>query len=209
MKETLSDCDSLVFDSRVATDEAMERGKRKRTNKSSRSRQRKRLRQIASSEWNIDRSEDPTGDLSVQKFDYVLVDSECSTDGSLKHVRERVKEHQKEENERLTDGKKLSDLVDLQKRLIESGFRLLQQGGTLVYSTCSLSVKQNEEVVQWLLENNPTASLIPIDFPSLKHSRFVTEGTLKGTIRFYPTLGEELFYGDGFFVAKLRKTKHP
>ena len=178
-------------------------------NKSSRARRRKRLRQIASSEYmNIDTSEDSTEDLSINQllFDYVLVDSECSTDGSLKHVRERVKEHQKEENERLMDEKKLSDLVDLQKRLIESGFRLLQQGGTLVYSTCSLSVKQNEEVVQWLLEKYPTARLIPIDFPSLKDSRFVTEGSLNGTIRFYPTLGEELFLGDGFFVAKLRKT---
>ncbi|KAG7356008.1 tRNA/rRNA cytosine-C5-methylase [Nitzschia inconspicua] len=215
--------ESLVFDSRVAIEERGERGERKRLNKSARARHRKRLRQIANVEGM--RPETNGGDDTVtntnpsfiEKFDYVLVDAECSTDGSFKHIRERIKAeydssttvHQ-EENRLLTDQAKLADLVTLQKKLIESGFRLLKPGGSMVYSTCSLSEEQNEKVVSWLLETNKDAFLIPIHFPSIMQSEFVTEGTLKGTVRFYPNLvddatSEPTLLGDGFFASKLGK----
>jgi 16S rRNA C967 or C1407 C5-methylase (RsmB/RsmF family) len=81
----------------------------------------------------------------------------------------------------------------------------------MVYSTCSLSVDQNENVVQWLLGRYPTASLIPVDFPSVQDGRNVAEGSLKGTVRFYPSCGQspsspQPLLGEGFFVAKLRKS---
>ncbi|KAG7337223.1 tRNA/rRNA cytosine-C5-methylase [Nitzschia inconspicua] len=157
------------------------------------------------------------GPAFIEKFDYVLVDAECSTDGSFKHIRERIKaEHDssttvhQEENRLLTDQAKLADLVALQKKLIESGFRLLKPGGSMVYSTCSLSEEQNEKVVSWLLETKKDAFLIPIHFPSIMQSEFVTEGTLKGTVRFYPNLvddttSEPTLLGDGFFASKLGK----
>ena len=227
---------NLIFDSRVAMEEMVQRGgKRKRMNKSARAREKKRLRQIATSESsdfvvneahdvqngsesNHDEKEPQT--TSIEPFDYVLVDAECSTDGSFKHIKERIKESSSnklkkddghtEENKRLTDPSKLAELVDLQRKLIASGFRLLKDGGTLVYSTCSLSEDQNEKVVKWLLESNEDAVLIPIHFPLIKNTKFVTEGSLAGTVRFYPNLVQKaepttLLLGDGFFVAKIRK----
>jgi 16S rRNA C967 or C1407 C5-methylase (RsmB/RsmF family) len=220
-----SDSDSLVFDSRVAFEEVKEQGKRKRVNKSARARQRKRLRDIAAAESN-QRGVDGTASgkkssIDIEKFDYVLVDAECSTDGSFKHVKERIKESMqmngtdsaldfREMNSRLTDHNELSELVDLQKRLIQSGFSLLKTGGTLVYSTCSFSHHQNEEVVQWLLETNQDAFMIPVHYPVVAKSECVVQGSLKGTIRFYPYLSMELasdhlLLGDGFFVAKIGK----
>ena len=199
---------NLVFDSRSAIEEISVRGKRKRMNKSARTRERKRLKAIVNDE--IKRITTQQEGPIIQLFDYVLVDAECSTDGSLKHMKERLKDdeaNREESNTLLTDQTRLADLVDLQRRLIQSGFRLLKSGGSLVYSTCSLSHDQNEKVVQWLLESEPKAFLIPVAFPLAK-SKLVAEGSLKGTVRFYPNIcGESSteVYGDGFFLAKLGK----
>jgi 16S rRNA C967 or C1407 C5-methylase (RsmB/RsmF family) len=227
-----SEAQNLVFDSTAALEEESGRGRRKRTNKSARARQMKRLRQLASTERNrshsvgkddkvhrivtADGNTYQTGS-SIHLFDYVLVDAECSTDGSFKHIRERMKEgsmrgqedvQNQEKNSRLMDVEKLADLVALQKRLIASGFRLLKSGGAMVYSTCSLSTNQNEDVVRWLLQNNEDAYLIPVQFQWVE-SAFITDGSLAGTVRFSPNLGQEssneALFGDGFYLAKIGK----
>ncbi|CAJ1908961.1 unnamed protein product [Cylindrotheca closterium] len=219
---------NLVFDTRSALEDISVRGKRKRMNKSARARERKRLKEIASEDWtrsqqsttNEDSNQESQapGAPGILLFDYVLVDAECSTDGSLKHMKERLKSgtddpKQAEEttvietNDMLTDQRQLDELVDLQKRLLESGYRLLKPGGKLVYSTCSLSHAQNENVVKWLLEKYPDDCYsIPVNFLNAK-STLIVEGTLKGTIRFYPNLAKEdmELFGDGFFLAKLGK----
>jgi 16S rRNA C967 or C1407 C5-methylase (RsmB/RsmF family) len=58
---------------------------------------------------------------------------------------------------------RLDALADLQRRLLANGFRLLKPGGTLVYSTCSLALAQNEDVVAWLLAREPAAAIVPVD----------------------------------------------
>ena len=81
----------------------------------------------------------------------------------------------------------------------------------MVYSTCSLSQDQNEKVVEWLLEKRNDAFLIPISFPRVAKSRYVVDGSLSGTIRFYPSLmvgdadADDCLLGDGFFAAKIGK----
>ncbi|KAL3944845.1 MAG: hypothetical protein SGBAC_001047 [Bacillariaceae sp.] len=216
---------NLVFDTRSALEDMAVRGKRKRMNKSARARERKRLKQIASVDWSSPTNDDNRNQQSqpgapeTKLFDYVLVDAECSTDGSLKHMKERLrsddpKKHgasddksRIETNDMLTDKKQLDELVDLQMRLLESGYRLLKTGGKMVYSTCSLSHAQNENVVKWLLDKYPDDCYsIPVHFPTAK-STLIVEGTLKGTVRFYPNLAKEDMglFGDGFFLAKLGK----
>jgi 16S rRNA C967 or C1407 C5-methylase (RsmB/RsmF family) len=229
------DSDTLIFDSGVAIEEMIERrkGKRKRMNKSARGRERKRLRQLESLErYGSKKSKDNNNgedneeeekviSNNIRLFDYVLVDAECSTDGSFKHIKERIKEslsnnknkndlqqqQHREDNLMLTDSNKLAELVDLQRKLIDSGFRNLKGGGTMVYSTCSLSEDQNEKIVQWLLQTHKDAKLIPIHFPTIQKTKFVTDGLLRGTIRFYPNLVQDgdILLGDGFFVAKITK----
>lgn len=239
----------LIFDSQVAVEESQSAGKRKRMNKSARSRERKRLRQLSSLEVvhsddkvvgsakirNINDSDCP---IMMKLFDRVLVDAECSTDGSLKHVQQRViKERIKAKsrkyqsvqlgassspvarNDMLTDQARLKELVDLQQRLISSGFRLLKPGGEMVYSTCSLSQEQNEGVVTWLLEKYPTdASIVPVSFTDSSDSKkeMISQGSIPGTVRFHPStistrdttngfLDENSLYGGGFFLAKIIK----
>jgi 16S rRNA C967 or C1407 C5-methylase (RsmB/RsmF family) len=213
---------NLIFDSTVAVDAAENNQHRKRKNKSARARERKRLRQIVApgvfSEANENGNEKFETDVEcvgktrlmaprIELFDFVLVDAECSTDGSLKHLRERLKGGApSRSNHLLTDEKQLADLVELQQRLLASGFRSLKPGGALVYSTCSLSQSQNEAVVDCLLKENEDAYLIPVEF-SLAKSKLVASGSLQGTIRFYPNIGqqEDTLFGDGFFLAKIGK----
>jgi 16S rRNA C967 or C1407 C5-methylase (RsmB/RsmF family) len=226
---------ALVFDSRVAVEEESTRGSRKRKNKSARARERKRLKQIVAEECisgqnNCDdqkiststvdqdnstvRAADSTQTGSIPPmalFDHVLVDAECSTDGSLKHLRESLNGATESSpqiaNLLLTDKGKLAELLDLQRRLLASGYRLLKPGGTLVYSTCSLSHDQNEKIVQWLLDECGDAYLIPVQFASANSSKLVVEGSLGGTIRFFPNLTQDVdaLFGDGFFLAKIGK----
>jgi 16S rRNA C967 or C1407 C5-methylase (RsmB/RsmF family) len=206
---------NLVFDSQVAAEEYQQRGKRKRMNKSARARERKRLKEAALTDRisttgsaETCSTEDEQAELVpvIKRFDRVLVDAECSTDGSLKHVEKKLRESTEATNLLLTDGTQLAGLVDLQKRLIASGFRLLKPGGTLVYSTCSLSVDQNENVVKWLLQQSKDAFLIPVHFPLAK-SKLVAEGSVQGTVRFLPNLAKDSssLFGGGFFLAKFGK----
>eukprot|EP00804_Cyclotella_cryptica_P030344 CCRYP_011870-RC/>CCRYP_011870-RC protein AED:0.39 eAED:0.40 QI:0/0/0/1/0/0/2/0/261 len=220
----------LVFDSISAHEEHKTRGKRKRMNKSARSREKRRLLELSrqanngdgnsnnnasedggepssmGSEEKTAPAEKESGSFSLPPFDRVLVDAECSSDATIVIV--------------ITgdtwDDSNMDELVDLQKRLIDSGFRLLKNGGILVYSTCSLSTRQNEDVVDWLLKKYNNAFIIPVSFSreseamsSISELRFIQEGGISGTVRFKPHVdssgGDSVMSGGGFFLAKIRK----
>ncbi|PPR99802.1 hypothetical protein GOBAR_AA20857 [Gossypium barbadense] len=88
-------------------------------------------------------------DLEVSScgYDKVLVDAECTHDGSVKHI-------QKFENWGWTTlQRRVLDAL----KLLRNGFRLLKVGGLLVYSTCSLTVAQNEDIVEQFLKENTSA----------------------------------------------------
>jgi 16S rRNA C967 or C1407 C5-methylase (RsmB/RsmF family) len=213
---------NLVFDSVAASEENV-LGKRKRMNKSARARQRKRLDALISLEQpkHCDSLLSSSNTPIISLFDRVLVDAECTTDGSLRHIQKLLEKGQSKEPTqddipRLTEPEQLVEVVELQKRLIASGFRLLREGGCMVYSTCSLSEDQNEDVVRWLLSKYPTARIVPLKFvESLGRHGRIRQGNLAGTIRFLPqttscvanklkpTSGD--LFGGGFFLAKISK----
>ena len=239
---------NLVFDSVVASEEEASRSvnKRKRMNKSARARQRKRLDDVASldvveshvscsstcdtAETGSDDANRRTAPPRIHLFDRVLVDAECSTDGSLVHVQKRLAKQQQQQISCSTqwstsNQQQMSELVELQKQLVATGYRMLKPGGTLVYSTCSLSFDQNEGVVGWLLGEFPDARLVPVNFlkdgakkdsPPTEHSDLVQEGSISGTVRFLPNViskNEQVatpdrgrLYGGGFFLAKILKS---
>lgn len=196
---------SLVFDSDVAREEQIHMGERKRKNKSSKARVRKRLQELDFEEFG---ASDSNAD---GLFDRVLVDAECSTDGSLKHVKKLLQDSARPSGGGiitcLSDVKKMNELLDLQKRLATRGFRLLRPGGCMVYSTCSLSERQNEDVVAHLLRSSKDAVLVPIPMEMFGESRFIKEGSLQGTLRFMPNMDSGEQYGGGFFLARVKKAK--
>ena len=221
----------LIFDSNAEKQE-LPQGKRKRQNKSARAREKRRLLELqrqeiigvddsSNTEQQNQKCHESVSNQSIETnktcciplFDRILVDAECSTDGAIKHIQKR----EASSKAPLWNESNMSELVDLQKRLIESGFRLLKKGGILVYSTCSLNERQNEDVVRWLLDKYDDACIIPVSFTKQDDSQqtpsFVEEGSVAGTIRFNPMTNtkkgikeeEGCLPGTGFFLSKICK----
>lgn len=94
----------------------------------------------------------------------------------------------------------LDKLHKLQRDLIVQGFKSLKVNGSMVYSTCSLSRYQNEDIVAHLLGKFANAYIIPfteIETFNLEGMADISDG---GSLRFLPT-------GNcgGFFLVKIGK----
>ena len=76
--------------------------------------------------------------------------------------------------------------------------KILKKGGVLVYSTCSIIKKENEDNIKKFLNENKDFSLIDIKYDELqKNGNNIKE---QGIIKIYPD--ENM---DGFFISKLLK----
>lgn len=137
-------------------------------------------------------------EYSVSGYDKVLVDAECTHDGSFKHIQKFEQWGWETLQRRVLDAKRSDDLMQLQLKLLSNGFRLLKVGGSLVYSTCSLTISQNEDVVEQFLAKTPSAVLEAIDSASNWPCR---SGKIPKTLRFDPKTSQT----SGLFVAKLKK----
>lgn len=134
-----------------------------------------------------------------QKFDKVLLDAPCSGDGTI-----RIKPHIAEQwNPRTIRG-----ISRLQTQLIISAFDALDEGGELVYSTCTLNPEEDEMVVAFLLEKRETAKIEDIRIENLVTRPGLTEWDgeelpkeIKKTIRIYPQDNDT----EGFYIAKVKK----
>ncbi|XP_021908189.1 uncharacterized protein LOC110822388 isoform X2 [Carica papaya] len=138
-------------------------------------------------------------EISHRGYDKVLVDAECTHDGSIRHIQKFEHWGWTTLQRRVLDAERTDrSLTTLQLKLLTNGFRLLRPGGSLVYSTCSLTVAQNEDVVEQFLKGNPSAELQDIDaakdWPCKK-------GKIPKTWRFDPLTSQT----SGLFVAKFRK----
>ncbi|XP_050128220.1 uncharacterized protein LOC126604934 isoform X2 [Malus sylvestris] len=131
-------------------------------------------------------------------YDKVLVDAECTHDGSIKHVQKFERWGWETLQRRVLDAERSDGLTVLQLKLLTNGFRLLKAGGILVYSTCSLTVAQNEDVVRQFLEGNPCAELQVIDAAENWPCK---NGRVPNTLRFDPLTSKT----SGLFVAKFSK----
>ncbi|ORZ38962.1 S-adenosyl-L-methionine-dependent methyltransferase [Catenaria anguillulae PL171] len=144
-------------------------------------------------------------------YDKVLVDAECTHDGSVAHILKY----------RRPDGTWASDddisklwlselrqaeLEQLQRNLLANGWALLKPGGVLVYSTCSLTWRQNEGIVDWFLQQEPEAEPVEIE----THDEFPTaskQARGETTVCEFPCLRLDPVRSgtSGMFVVKLRK----
>ncbi|USS39914.1 RsmB/NOP family class I SAM-dependent RNA methyltransferase [Thermococcus aggregans] len=125
--------------------------------------------------------------LGEEIADKILLDAPCTSDGTISknpELRWRLRE------------KNIPKVVQLQKELIESAWKLLKPGGRLLYSTCSMLPEENEEVVKWFLEKHKDAKLIPL-------KGLYDPGFLEGTIRAWPHRHRTI----GFFYALIEKKK--
>ncbi len=118
--------------------------------------------------------------------DRVLLDAPCTSSGTIQRnleLRWRIKD----ENDIL-------EFVNLQRELMEAGWRLLKPGGRMLYATCSIFKEEDEDNVAWFLENHPDARLVPLENP-------YDPGFLPGTMRAWPHRHRTI----GFFYALFEK----
>ena len=138
------------------------------------------------------------GNTYFETFDRVLLDPACSGLGTLHKNPEILSWWTENHCERLAVS---------QKNLMISALKSLRPGGTMVYSTCTLTPAENEAIVNFALENYPV-ELESVEFAGLQTWPGMTDfrgekfhPSLKKTIRLYPFDRVT----EGFFVAKLRK----
>ena len=101
--------------------------------------------------------------LSRRGYDRVLVDAECTHDGSIKHLAKFASWGWDSFERKFLQPGRLEALAALQAALLRNGFARLRPGGTLVYSTCSFARAQNEDIVAAFLSAEPRARLLPAD----------------------------------------------
>ena len=92
---------------------------------------------------------------------------------------------------------KVLSLKEKQILLLNDAIYMLQDGGIIVYSTCSFSYEEDEEVLLEVLKVNPNIHLINIPFKE----GFYKDKNVKEPIHLFPSLYE----GEGQFIALLKK----
>lgn len=133
-------------------------------------------------------------------FDKTLLDAPCSLEGTFSIHNPKSYQNWSED---------LIQALSLrQKDLLYSAYLATKPGGTIVYSTCTLSPEENEEVVDWLLTKTAgktkleTITLpIPQSVPGFdKSAKNIFDPSLTNTLRVFPS---ELM--EGFYLAKIKK----
>lgn len=134
------------------------------------------------------------GENYKEQFDKVLLDAPCSGEGRFTIY--NVQSYKQ------WSIKTVNELVKTQKKLFKSAYEALKPGGTLVYSTCTLNKLENEQIIDWALNNfNIKQERIDLDIkqavPAFSNGFDKNVGK---AIRILPSKDME-----GFFVAKFTK----
>ena len=123
-------------------------------------------------------------------FDNILLDAPCSGSGTLNVENVNL--------EKTFTEKLLEKSQKAQLELLSKAVKILKQGQEMVYSTCSILSKENEEIVSKILKNNKV-EIVPIEFKG-KEELPLLPTKIAGTLCVMPT---KLY--EGFFIAKIRK----
>lgn len=128
--------------------------------------------------------------LAENSWPHILLDAPCSGWGTVEKNPQAPK---------IWQGKKIRPLIVLQRALLQKAASLLAPGGSLVYSTCTTNIEENEDQVRFALDHCDL-ELEPLRaFPD-----FHFEEILPGALRVNgPASGAQ-----GFFVARLCKPKN-
>jgi 16S rRNA (cytosine967-C5)-methyltransferase len=119
-------------------------------------------------------------------FDRILLDVPCTASGVIRRHPD-IKWLRREQD--------VVALVEQQRNILTAVWPTLVPGGLLLYCTCSLLRRENEQQIAWFLQQQPDATAAAVDLPD-------------GIVCAY---GIQLLTGDkdmdGFFYAALRKAR--
>ena len=121
-------------------------------------------------------------------FDSILVDAPCSGEGMFRKNPDMRKDW-------IEKGPEYYNRI--QKEIVGEAVKMLKKGGYLLYSTCTFSRKEDEEVIQWILLSFSEMELVPLEL-----FEGASDGIeLAGCMRLFP----HKIRGEGHFLALLRK----
>ncbi len=125
-------------------------------------------------------------------FDRVLVDPPCSGLGTLQarpDLRWRI------------TAEDIEKLAQIQMAILTAGAQALRPGGVLVYSTCTISPQENEQQIEWFLDQNSDFALEDLRHEQQSH--------------IHPSMSKALLtmphrdHTAGFFIARMRRVVEP
>ena len=122
----------------------------------------------------------------INTFDAIILDAPCSGSGMFRK-NDLVKED--------WSYNKVLKFAEIQKELISYAYQMLKPGGELIYSTCSFSYEEDEEVCQYLLDNSD-ATIMPFE-----SNLYFYQSKDKIGIHLFPYL----FPGEGHYICLFRK----
>ncbi|MCQ9616598.1 RsmB/NOP family class I SAM-dependent RNA methyltransferase [Paenalcaligenes niemegkensis] len=138
----------------------------------------------------VDESSDQRIKRLQGKAHRVLVDAPCSGLGTLRRNPDlKWRQH--------PDA--LQQYIELQQRILQRASRCVAPGGRLVYATCSVLPKENEDQVQQFLTANPDFELLPVN--EILAARVPTLSMTGPYLKLRP----DMHGTDGFFAAVMQK----
>lgn len=126
---------------------------------------------------------------SIQKADVLIADLPCSGLGILGRKPD-LKHNQSEQA--------VAELAELQRKILSTVQEYVKPGGTLIYSTCTITKEENIENVQWFLKEYP--EYIPEEIGTALCDE-LRPGVKDGCLQLLPGIHQS----DGFFIVKLRR----
>lgn len=153
--------------------------------------------------------QDTTGPpFRPESFDRVLLDAPCSGLGQRPNMANTW------------SLKEICSYQPLQRKLFQAAVSLLRKGGVLVYSTCTVTLAENEEQVAWALKTFPCLTLQPQE-PHIGAEGMPGAGLAPEQLRLLQRFSPELSWEQtpanaplpcradadtiGFFIAKFQK----
>lgn len=131
-------------------------------------------------------------------FDVILCDVPCSGEGMFRRSAQQ------------DDGAAIGEWSmanvekcwRLQRDIVADAWACLNNGGLLIYSTCTFNTKENEENVRWMLTEFSDAQVLPVATqPEWNITGSLLDGFDQPVYRFIPGISR----GEGLFVCALRK----
>lgn len=131
-------------------------------------------------------------------FDKILVDAPCSGEGMFRKDPEACSYWSLEH---------VANCAHEQKHILDCAYEMLGDGGILVYSTCTFSPEENEQIIDWFLMKYEDMTLLEIPkIAGIQDAR--VEWSLHKNhdhLTYAKRLWPHLVKGEGHFVAKLKK----
>ena len=125
-------------------------------------------------------------------FDLILCDVPCSGEGMFRKDQATIREWSEQNVEKCWQ---------LQRDIVSDAWACLNDGGILIYSTCTFNTKENEENIRWILSEYD-AEVVPIDVkPEWNITGSLLEGFDEPVYRFIPGITRS----EGLFLCVLRK----